>query len=400
MGTRAIRGRLSGDQGTTPITIVDTIDSMVPPLPQGDGTAPPTNSDQEPREGGRRRRRVWYVVLAVLVLLTLGTIAAALVQVPYFLLSPGSTRSTEGLVTVEGAPTFQSDGSIDFTTVSVRKATALQALIGWLDPTVSVVPEDQILGGQTQDQNRDRNLQEMADSKDVATAVALKSLGYPVEEQGAGALIVQLVADTPAASTLQPGDVVVEADGRPIQLSSDLVDVIAVHAPGDVVHLKVQQSPDQTEAVDVQLVARPDDASKAMLGVSLATFRLHYQFPFTVTIDSGAVGGPSAGLAFTLGVIDVLTPGSLTGGQHIATTGTMDPSGAVGPVGGVEQKTISVRRAGATVFLVPSEEYDEARKYAGDMRVEKVDTIDDALRVLTSIGGGTDAVQPTAPTGG
>ena len=111
---------------------------MVPPLPQGDGTAPPTNPI-DPPEPGRRRRRVWYVLLAILGLLTLGTIAAALVQVPYYLLAPGSTRSTEGLVSVEGAPSFQSAGEIDFTTVSVRKATALHALIGWLDPTVSVV---------------------------------------------------------------------------------------------------------------------------------------------------------------------------------------------------------------------------------------------------------------------
>ncbi len=378
---------------------MDTIDPMVPPLPQGDGTAPPTNLT-DPPEPRRRRRRVWYVLLGVLTLLTLGTIAAALVQVPYYLLAPGSTRSTEGLVSVEGAPSYQSDGEIDFTTVSVRRATALQALIGWLDPTVSVVPEDQILGGQSQDENRDRNLQEMADSKEVATAVALKSLGYPVDEQGSGAMIVNVVSDTPAAASLNPGDVVVAADGKPIQLSSDLVDVIGAHQPGDVVALDVQRSPEQTDTVNVQLVGRPDDASKAMLGVSLETYRLRYNFPFDVQIDSGAVGGPSAGLAFTLGVIDVLTPDSLTAGQRVATTGTMDPSGAVGPVGGVQQKTVSVRRAGATLFLVPSSEYDEAKKYAGDMRVESVDTIDDALRVLTSIGGGTPAVEQAAPTGG
>jgi PDZ domain-containing protein len=378
---------------------VDTIDPMVPPLPRGDGTAPPTNPTDLPQPG-RRRRRVWYVLLAILTLLTLGTIAAALVQVPYYLLSPGSTRSTEGLIAVNGAPSYQSDGDIDFTTVSVKKATALQALIGWLDPTVSVVPENQILGGQSQDENRDRNLQEMADSKEVATAVALKTLGQPVDEQGSGALIVNVVSDTPAAASLHPGDVVVAADGKPIQLSSELVDVIGAHQPGDVVTLEVQRSPEQTDTVSVQLVGRPDDSSKAMLGVSLETFRLRYQFPFDVQIDSGAVGGPSAGLAFTLGVIDVLTPGSLTGGQRVATTGTMDPSGAVGPVGGVEQKTISVRRAGATLFLVPSSEYDEAKKYAGDMRVESVDTIDDALRVLTSIGGGTTVVEQAAPAGG
>jgi PDZ domain-containing protein len=194
--------------------------------------------------------------------------------------------------------------------------------------------------------------------------------------------------------------VIVSADGQPIQLSSDLVDVIAAHKPGDVVTLGVQRSPEQTDTVAVELVARPDDPNRAMLGVSLETFRLRYEFPFEVTIDSGAVGGPSAGLAFTLGVMDVLTPDSLTGGQRIATTGTIDSTGAVGPVGGVPQKTVAVRRAGATLFLVPSSEYDEAKKFAGEMRVESVDTVDDALRVLASIGGGTDAVDQAAPSGG
>jgi PDZ domain-containing protein len=378
---------------------VDAIEPIVPPLPEGDGAAPPSNPDQVVPNPGRRRR-LWFVLLGVLGLLTLGVIAAALVQVPYFLLSPGSVRSTEGLISVEGAPTFTSDGEIDFTTVSVKKATALQALVGWLDPTVDVIPEDDLLGGQTQDENRERNLQEMADSKEIATAVALEALGYDVAEQGSGALIVQTVAATPAASVLQRGDVVVAADGQPIQLSQQLVDVISAKQPGDVVRLDVQHTEDRKETIDVELVGRPDDPSKAMLGVSLETFRLRYEFPFDVQIDSGAVGGPSAGLAFTLGVIDVLTPESLTGGQRIATTGTMDSSGTVGPVGGVQQKTVAVRRAGATLFLVPSNEYDEAKKYAGDMRVERVDTLDDALEVLASVGGGTDAVESAAPDGG
>lgn len=379
---------------------MDTIEPTVPPPPAGDPPGP-GDHDGPPPADAPGRRRLWLAFGGALVgLLTLGTLAAAFVQVPYYLLSPGSVRSTEGLVTVEGAPTYESDGRIDFTTVSVKKATALQAVVGWLDPTVDVVEEDLILAGQTQDENRARNLQEMADSKEIATAVALESLGYEVNEQGSGALIVNVATDVPAASVLARGDVVVAADGQPVELSSDLVDVIATKQPGEDVVLRVQRSEEVAEDVVVPLVARPDDPTRAMLGVTLETFRLTYQFPFEVTIDSGAVGGPSAGLAFTLGVIDVLTPGSLTGGQQVATTGTIDSSGVVGPVGGVRQKTVAVRRAGASVFLVPGSEYEEAKTYAGDMRVEVVDDLDDALRVLTSLGGGTDAVEQAAPSGG
>ena len=130
--------------------------------------------------------------------------------------------------------------------------------------------------------------------------------------------------------------------------------------------------------------------------MSSTTRDLDYHLPFQVTVDSGAVGGPSAGLAFTLGIMDVLTPDSITGGHKVATTGTINADGTVGPVGGVHQKTIAVRESGAELFLVPSSEYDEAEKYAGSLRVEKVDTVDDALRVLATIGGGTDVIPPSS----
>jgi len=385
------------EQGT-PSAVVDTFEPMLAPTPEGGGPTPPTEPGVE--DTNRRRRRVWFALTIAVALLTLGTLAAAFVQVPYFLLAPGSVRSTEGLIAIEGAPTFETTGQVDFTTVSVKKATALQALIGWLDPTVDVVEEDKVLGGQTQDENRERNLQEMADSKQIATAVALEALGYDVGEQGSGALIVNVAADVPAADVLQRGDAVVAAEGQPIQLSSDLVAVIATKRPGDDVVLRIQRTPELAEDVSVRLVARPDDPNRAMLGVSLETFGLRYEFPFTVTIDSGSVGGPSAGLAFTLGIMDVLTPDSLTGGVRVATTGTIDSSGNVGPVGGVQQKTVAVRRAGATMFLVPPGEYEEALRYAGDMRVETVETLDDALRALSSIGGGSGAVERAAPPGG
>jgi PDZ domain-containing protein len=368
---------------------------MLPPVPEGDGAAEPNPDAGLPRP----RRRVWFVLGGIVALLTLGTVAAAFVKVPYFLLAPGSVRSTEGLVTVEGAPTFQNDGQIDFTTVSIKQATALQAVVGWLDPTVDVIEEEKILGGRSQNENREFNLQEMANSKEIATAVALERLGYEVTEHGSGAFIVNVLPDVPAAAVLSRGDVVTAADGVPVQLSSDLVDVISTRKPGDVVALDVRHDDQRSHTIPVTLVGRPDAPDQAMLGVSLETFRLRYEFPFEVTIDSGDVGGPSAGLAFTLGVIDVLTPESLTGGQRVATTGTMDPNGAVGAVGGVQQKTVAVRRAGATLFLVPPSELEEARKYAGDMRVEPVETIDDALRALSTIGGGTDAVEIAAPSG-
>jgi PDZ domain-containing protein len=278
--------------------------------------------------------------------------------------------------------------------VSLRHATALQALIGWLDPTVEVVDEDVILGGQSEEENRQANLQDMTSSKDKATAVALEELGYQVPISGTGAIVFTVSADVPAAAVLEPGDVITGADGRPITVADQLVEIVQSKRPGDAIELTLER-PGVADPISTStsLAARPDDPNVPMLGIQLGTRDLQFDFPVEVTIDSGQVGGPSAGLAFTLGIMDVLTPDSITGGQRIATTGTIDLEGNVGPVGGVPQKTVAVRRAGAQLFLVPSSEYEQAKEFAGDMRVEPVDTIDDALRVLSTVGGGSEAVQ-------
>jgi Lon-like protease len=369
-------------------------------------TLPPEHADQsepsvatEPDEAPRRRLvRIWVTVGVVVACLVAATVAAAVVKVPYVLLSPGSARATEPLISVDGAPSYPHEGSIDFTTVSLRKASALEALMGWLDPTVDVVEEELVFGGQTPEENRQANLQDMVDSKQVATAVALEELGYEVV-QGTGAVVAGVLDDTPAQEILEPGDVIIEAEGQPVEVAGDVGAVTRSMAPGEVLDLAVEpKGRGEVELVSATLVASPDDPSRALLGITTTTRDLDFDFPFTVTIDSGSVGGPSAGLAFALGILDTLTPTSLTGGRTVATTGTIDLNGFVGPVGGVEQKTVAVRRAGADLFLVPSSEVELARRFAGNMRVEPVDNIDDALAVLSTLGGGAEALAQGSPT--
>lgn len=373
---------------------MDTNDAIVPPPSPGDA------GSSGPRPALSRLVRIWIAVGVVVSMLVAGTVAAAFVKVPYYLISPGSARATEPLISVEGARTYPSDGSIDFTTVSLKHASALEALMGWLDPTVDVVDEDQILGGQTEEENREMTLQEMTDSKQVASAVALEELGYDVI-RGTGAVVRGIVDGSPAASTLAVGDVIVAAGDQPIMLSSDLARVTRSMRPGDVLGLLVQRGGEgEGQAVRVTLAPRPEEPDRGFLGVTTTTRDLSFEFPFTVEIDSGSVGGPSAGLAFALGIIDLLTPGSLTAGKHVAVTGTLDPNGFVGPVGGVEQKTVAVRRAGAELFIVPSSELELARKYAGDLRVEGVDTLEQALQVLESIGAARSLAQGSSPPGG
>ena len=365
-------------------------------------SVPATDIDPGPVEdvdlGRRSRRRVRLTALGValgIVVITLGLV----VQIPYYVLSPGSSRPTEALIAVDGAPTYATDGAVDFLTVSLRQATPVEALAAWINPDLDLTPEEKILGTQSPDENRELNIRLMTESKDAAQYQALTRLGYPVTSKGTGAVVASVVEGGPSSGLLVPGDVIVRADGVPIDFSQQLIDVISSSRPGRSVTLAVEPfdatRSDARPAREVQVVlgSRESDASKGFLGVSTFTRDLSFSFPVQITIDSGRVGGPSAGLAFTLGILDVMTPGSLTGGRSISATGTIALDGSVGPIGGIHQKVMASRRAGVDLMLVPSSEIDEARRYAGGLRVEPVDSLDQALEILATIGGG-DAVLP------
>jgi PDZ domain-containing protein len=373
----------------------------------------------------RRHRWLWWVVGALVAVLGIALGVAALYTVPYYAVSPGSVWPTDHRVSVDGAPAFASEGQIGFTTVSVSSepTSALEAFFGWLDPAVDLMPEEVYLGDDTPEENQQRNAQYMTDSKLTATAVALETLGYDVADPY-GARMVTVDEDLPAAEVLASGDLVVGIDGGPVEDWVTLVDALGEKEPGDEIELEIvtfeeQQAqferltaegsldldPDSwaRETRDVTLAEREDDPSTsddddlppAVLGVT-GEDAIAFDFPIDVQIDSGRVGGPSAGLAFTLSVLDVLTEEDLTGGHLVATTGTIALDGTVGPVGGVYQKTIAARRAGVELFLVPSAEYDEALSIAGDMRVERADTLEEALAALESLGADTEELQAAA----
>lgn len=362
------------------------MDQMVPPRAETPGwpSSPPP---------GRGRRLAWALggLFAVLVAAAVGSL---FVRLPYYALAPGSVRDTGPLISVDGNETFPPDGQVEFTTVSVRgRLTVWGALAGWLDPAVSVVPEDQVLSDRSPEENRQINLQLMDTSKQTATLVALRELGYPVELLGSGAIIVQVQEGEPADGVLEVGDTVVAVEGEPVELATELVDAISSRRPGDEVTLTVEpHGRSVPEERTVELGARPDDPDAAFLGVVPQTRDPDFVFPFPVDIDTGSVGGPSAGLAFTLGLLDVLTPGELTGGERVAVTGSIDASGAIGPIGGVEQKAAAVRREGIELFLVPAAlpeaELEAARRQGGDeVDIVPVATLDEALQALDRLGG-------------
>jgi Lon-like protease len=375
---------------------------VAPPedAPPGGGPAPaegsqvdaraPLSPPPPPPVAPRRRRRGRIALAVVAFLLTAFLVGAAFVPLPYYLFKPGSVHDTQPLISVSGAEVYPSDGSIGYTTVSLRQATLLGLAQGWLDDDIDVVPRDDVLSGRDVDENRELNLQMMTDSKEVATFVALERLGYDVSMM-VGQAVSDVVPDSPADGLIEPGDVITAIDGEEFDDPDDLTRLLADEVPGDQVTVSVQTAPGRDEDVELALVASPDDPSRAIMGVQVAPVAMDFEFPFEVTIDTGDVGGPSAGLAFTLALIDDLTPGDLTGGADVAVTGTIQPDGSVGPIGGAGQKAAAVRRDGLDLFLVPSDDYEDAVAHAGDdLEVVAVDTIDEALEALGDHGGNVD----------
>lgn len=343
------------------------------------------------------RKRYWVVGFAGLVLVGF-LVSAVVVELPYYAFRPGSVRETGSLVSIEGIETFPADGSISYTTVSLRPVTLLGLVSGWLDADVDIHPRDEVLGDRDADENRQINLAMMDNSKMVATYVALEELGHDVHETVTGNTVVDVSAGMPAEGVLEPGDTIVAVDGERIDEADELSDLMEGKRPGDRVDLVVEpflaedgngDGEHDEEEVTLELAADPDDPDRGVMGILQSPAGFDIDIPFDVAFDTDDVGGPSAGLAFTLSLIDMLTPGELTGGAEVAVTGEISLEGTVGPVGGTGQKAAAVRAAGADVFLVPDDDtdYEAAVAHAGDVEVIRVGTVDEALAALAELGG-------------
>jgi PDZ domain-containing protein len=269
--------------------------------------------------------------------------------------------------------------------------TLLEKLQAEHDSDDQVLTERDVFGDQTKQQNDTSNQVAMTSSKDTAALVALRKLGFDV---AADVVITDVVTGAPAAAVAKPGDIITAIDGTAITGTDNLRAVLATHQPGDQATVTLTTAgTDHTETVT--LGDNPQNPGHAFLGVGLA--EQARSLPFAVNIDTSQVGGPSAGLAFTLAILDVLTPGEITGGQPVAVTGTIDSAGNVGAIGGIEQKVVTVEQAGVKVFLVPADDrcgqggscnYTDAKRKAGDkLQVIPVANLDDALKALSSLGG-------------
>ncbi len=323
------------------------------------------------------------------------------VRPSYVAIVPGSVRDTEPLVAVEGVETYPSEGELDYTTVRLQQDMDLWTYLytKWRGEG-EFIEKDVYFGTLTPDENREVNLERMTSAKDTAIAVALDELGFDTISD-AGVVVATVVENGPAVGLLEAGDVLSSINGEPITSHLQLVERLSKYRPGDVATFEVTRGDTAPQEISVTLGVRDDGGEAGFIGIGPVTLADIQDPPFEIDIDSGSVGGPSAGLAFTLAILEELTPGELTGGTKVAITGTIGIDGTVGPIGGIEQKAVAVRKSGAAYFIVPSaqqpEELDVVRERVGSgVQVIAVDDLDGALEALRGIGGDVAAVQEFA----
>jgi Lon-like protease len=266
--------------------------------------------------------------------------------------------------------------------VRVGRASVFERIFPEVHEGASLVPE-RVLNpvGVSDRQRRASSLEDMDRSQEIATTLALRSLGREVAVTPFGAQVVLVVPDAPADGELRVGDVIVEADGEQVRSSDDLLQAMEDLRPGDDVTLGVRRE-GKVRPVVLRTRAAEDDPQRAVVGIQVRD-DARFRFPVDIDINAGSIGGPSAGLAFALDVVDELGE-DVDRGRKIVATGELTLSGRVEPIGGIEQKTVAAREAGANLFLVPDANAAEARKHADGLRIVPVTTFDEALSALTS----------------
>ncbi len=299
-----------------------------------------------------------------------------------YLVLPDRAHPVAPLISVKGARPSRGDG-IYFVDVIQRRANLLESLFPQIHDGSTLLSGSQVSPSGLGEQARRRvDLRQMARSQEIAAAVALRELGYRVEVEESGALVVAVAPHAPAARHLLPTDVIVAVDGRRVRSPSALRRIMSGRRPGDEVTLAVRGD-SGLRTVRVRTVADPSQPGRALIGVIVEP-AVRIRLPVAIRIESGGIGGSSAGLAFALGVMERLGR-DVDHGRKVAATGQLELDGSVAPVGAVKQKTLGVRKAGVEVFLVPPQNAAEARRYADGLRVIPVASLRQALRALATL---------------
>lgn len=336
--------------------------------------------DATPTDTARRtsRLRTAFYALSTVIILVAGTV----VPLPLVETVPGTTSEIPPLIEIEGTEVDELQGSTALLTIQRRQQPTLPAIVALLDPDRSLQRLDEVYPPDI-DRDRLRELQREQFSRqfELAAAVGARAAGIAVEVI-TRVVVVNILPDSPADGLLEPGDVVLSADGRPLDGAEELQAITAGFAPGDELTLTISRDGQERQAV-AQLAAAPDGEG-ARLGVAIETAVDELQLPIDITLAPGIrIGGPSAGMMIALTVYDLLADEDLLQGRRVVGTGTLSAGGVIGPVGGVAAKMTAAAEAGADLVLVPESQVDLALQAAPPgLTVVGVGTLDEAIAAL------------------
>jgi PDZ domain-containing protein len=301
-----------------------------------------------------------------------------------YIFLPDRAHPVSPLVTVAGHQGKPGQGDIYYVDIRLRKATLLERLFPQARDGGELVPAAAIQApGQSDSQRQQADLREMSRSQSVAAAVALREAGYKVVARPTGALVDDTAPGLPAAGHLEPTDVIVSIDGHPVRTLANLRRLIRARPVGSALRIGFRRGAALRQTT-LKSVADPQDKGAPIIGVAVEQDS-YVRLPLAVRINSGDIGGPSAGLAFALDVLQKLGR-NVTHGHRVAATGEIHLDGSVGPIGGIVEKTIGVRRSGIDVFLVPAgDNAREAKRHAGNVRIVPVQSFQQALHALATL---------------
>ena len=330
------------------------------------------------------RNRAFRLVLVVFAVVAVTGLALTYLPSDHYLVLPDRARPTDPLVDIPGEESGAAgDGGIYMVDVRIGRASLFERLFPGVREGAELLPEHVINPeGVSDTQRRRSSLNEMSRSQLIAITVALRRLGEEVDIEAVGAEVVLVQPDAPADGELEVGDVIVEADGEDVTSTSDLQRAMSDLTPGDEASLTVERGEGERVELTLGTRASDQDPDRAVVGVQVQDAE-DFRFPVDIEIDAGAIGGPSAGLAFALNIVDELGD-DVDGGRTIVATGELTLDGDVLPIGGVKQKVIGAREAGADVFLVPERNAADAREAAEGLEIVGVSDFDAALSALAS----------------
>lgn len=344
-------------------------------------------------ETPRRRRGNGWIVWIVIAVIAAVIGVIGMFPSNYVIERPGPVYNTLGEVYIDGESvpmiqipsqkTYPTEGQLDLLTVSLlgnpdNRRSLFEVALASLDPSKTVLPLEEVYPpGYTVEQSNEQGRVDMANSKNEAIAAALLSLDFEVPSR---LRIVEVQPDSASEGVLEPDDMIVTLNGETFADVSSMREEIGRNGTEQPVTIVVERA---GETLELELLPKLSEDGAPIIGVIIQG---EYEFPFAVDIQLQNVGGPSAGMMFALGIVDKLTEGSLTGGAHVAGTGTITSSGEVGPIGGIQQKMYGARDAGARYFFAPSTNCGEVvGNIPEGLTVISVETLDDALTALSTI---------------